>query len=123
MLRRHTISFKHAIEGIVWALKTQPNYRIHFTLSLLSVMAGFVLNISVTEWIIIIGLIFLGLAIETINSSIEKVCDAIDTNYNEHIKRAKDAAAGGMLFFACGAFIVACIIFIPKFIYLAGGNW
>ena len=58
--------------------------------------------------------IFIGLAIETINTAVEKLADAVDMNFNEHIKIAKDVSAGAMLFFAMGAFITACIIFLPK---------
>lgn len=118
MIRKHTISFKHAFDGVRWAFSTQPNYRIHLSLSLLSITAGLLFQISYAEWILIIFLIFLGLAIETMNSSVEKVCDAVTKEYNEHIKLSKDAAAGAMLLFATGAFIVACMIFIPKFIQL-----
>ncbi len=116
MFQRHRISFGHAIDGIKWALASQPNYRIHLFLSFLAVFGGIVLNISYAEWMVIITLICIGLAIETINSAIEKVCDAVSLTYNEHIKLAKDAAAGGMLFFALGAFGIAMMIFLPKFI-------
>lgn len=118
MLRRHTISVKHAIDGIVWAFTTQPNYRIHFFLSFLSLISGIFLQISYYEWLTIIILVFIGLTIETINTAIEKVCDAVDRTYNEHIKIAKDVAAGAMLLFAMGAIVCAYIIFIPKLILL-----
>lgn len=113
-LRKHGISFKHAFEGILWALKTQPNYQIHVTLSFLALAAGYYFHISYVEFLVIVILIFIGLAIETVNTSIEKLADAIDTNFNEHIKVAKDLGAGAMLFFAFGAFIASCIIFLPK---------
>lgn len=113
-LHKHTISFKHAFEGIFWSLKTQPNYQIHLLLAFLSLAAAYYYRVSYAEFLTLIVLIFIGLAIETINTSIEKLADAVDTNYNEHIKIAKDTGAGAMLFFAFGAFIAACIIFLPK---------
>lgn len=122
MLHKHSISFKHAFDGIKWAFSTQPNYRIHLTLSIFSIVAGYILHISYLEWIAIMTMIFIGLAMETVNTSIEKVCDAISESFNEHIKIAKDVAAGAMLLFAGGAVIVASIIFIPKFISLISGN-
>lgn len=113
-IRKHTISFKHAFDGVVWAFRTQPNYTIHFFLSILALFLGVVLRISYVEFLIIIVLIGLGLAIETINTAIEKVCDAVDKSFNEDIKIAKDVAAGAMLIFAWMAIIVAGIIFLPK---------
>ena len=114
MLRNHTISFKNAIRGLVWALKTQPNYKIHLSLSLLAIVGGFCFNISYFEFLIILILIFVGLAIETVNTAIEETNDAIDVKVRPDIGLAKDIAAGTMLIFAIGAFTIACIIFIPK---------
>jgi diacylglycerol kinase len=114
MIKRHTISFKNAFKGLVWALKTQPNYRIHLFLSTLSIFGGVILKISYPEWLVIILLITMGFSIETINTAIEETTDAIDIKQREDIRIAKDVAAGAMLIFAIGAFIIASIIFLPK---------
>ena len=116
MIKRHTISFKNAFKGMIWALQTQPNYRIHTFLSVLSVLGGIVLKINYFEWLVITLLITIGLTIETINTAIEVTTDAIDEKWRDDIKIAKDVAAGAMLFFAIGAFIIASIIFLPKII-------
>ena len=79
MIRKHTISFKHAYDGLIVALSTQPNYRIHLILSLLSLIGGIVLKIRAEEFLIIGVLITVGLVIETINTAIEVTCDAIDS--------------------------------------------
>ncbi|NTU46706.1 diacylglycerol kinase family protein [Candidatus Roizmanbacteria bacterium] len=113
-MKRHAISIKHAYDGIIWALRTQPNYRIHFLLSLLAIVGGFLFQISYTEFMIVISLIGVGLTIETLNTSIEKASDAIDTKWREDLKITKDLAAGAMLFFAVAATIVAIMIYVPK---------
>lgn len=114
MFKTHTISFKNAFNGLVWSLKTQPNYRIHLFLSLISIIFGFYLKISYFEFLLIIFLITVGLAIETINTAIEEATDAIDTKIREDIKIAKDVAAAAMLIYAIGAAVIALMIFIPK---------
>lgn len=114
-IQKHTISFKHAFEGLYWSLKTQPNYQIHLFLSIIALVAGFVFNISYYEFLTILILIFVGLALETVNTSIERAADAIDTSWREDIKQTKDAAAAAMLIFAIGACIIAGVIFLPKF--------
>jgi len=115
---KHTVSFKNAFHGLFWALKTQPNYKIHFSLSLLSLIAGLLLKISYFEFLTVLILIFVGLVIETINTALEETNNAIDQKIREDIGLAKDVAAGAMLIFAIGALTVACIIFIPKIIFL-----
>lgn len=114
MIHKHTISVKHALSGAMWAFKTQPNYKIHGSLSLLSLLGAWVLRISYTELLTILTLIFIGFSLETVNTAIEQTSDAIDDKWREDIKTAKDVAAGAMLMFAVGAFVIACVIFLPK---------
>ena len=114
MIKRHTISLKNAFAGLIWALKTQPNYRVHLFLSFLAIVGGIFFAISYSEWLTIMVLITLGFSIETINTALEATNDAIDQKWRQEIKIAKDLAAGAMLFFAIGAFIIASIIFVPK---------
>lgn len=114
MFKKHTISFKNAFNGLIWSLETQPNYRIHLSLSLLALGLGFWLKISYTEFLIIIFLIMVGLVIETINTAIESTTDAIDTKIREDIRISKDVSAAAMLIYAIGSTIIAMMIFIPK---------
>jgi diacylglycerol kinase len=118
MIRKHTISFKHAFDGLVTAFSTQPNYRIHLSLSAISILGGLYFHISNIEFLIIGVLITVGLVIETINTAIEETCDAIDVAIRPEIKVAKDTAAAAMLIFAIGATILAGFIFIPHIISL-----
>jgi diacylglycerol kinase (ATP) len=113
-MRKHTISIKNALRGLIWAVRTQPNYKIHIPLSVLAVIGGFAYKISYYEFLTIFTLIFIGLAIETINTAFEETNDAIDLARRPDIGLAKDIAAGAMLVFSIGAFIIACIIFVPK---------
>lgn len=114
MVRYHKISFKHAWDGLIWSLKTQPNYRIHLFLSFLSIIGGFYFKISYFEFLLIIFLITVGLVVETINTGLEQTTDAIDKKIREDIKIAKDVAAAAMLIYAIGSFIIALIIFVPR---------
>lgn len=118
MLRKHTISFKHAFDGLVAALSTQPNYRIHLFLSILSIGGGVFFHIRYEEFLTIGLLITLGLVIETVNTAIEETCDAIDEAIRPDIKIAKDTAAAAMLIFAFGSVIIAGFIFVPRIIQL-----
>ncbi|MBI3619645.1 diacylglycerol kinase family protein [Candidatus Roizmanbacteria bacterium] len=118
MIQRHTLSFKHAFHGIVWAFKTQPNYKIHFLLSVIMLAGSIYFRISYYEFLLLLLLVVIGLTIETVNTAIEQTTDAIDEKWREDIKFAKDLAAGAMLIFSAGAFIIACIIFIPRIVTL-----
>jgi len=116
MIKKHTISIKHAFEGVIWAFSTQPNYLIHFLLSAISIIGGVLFHISEAEFLTIGVLIVLGLCIETINTAIEETCDAIDSAIRPDIKIAKDVAAAAMLIFAVGSIVIAAFIFVPHII-------
>ncbi len=114
IIHRHAKSFGHAWRGVGHALRTQPNFLVHLVLSAIAVMLGYTLAISLVESMILVVVIMCGLAIELINTAIEEACNAIDTNFREEIKIAKDAAAGAMLVYAIGAIVIAGLIFLPK---------
>jgi len=120
LIRRHTISFKNAFAGLFWALKTQPNFRVHVVLSLLALVLGSILAISYIEMTIIVFTIILGLTCEMINTSIEAMTDLITSERRENAKIAKDVAAGMMLTTAIGAVTVALFIFVPHLLQLTG---
>lgn len=118
MINRHHISIKNAFNGVIWAFKTQPNYKIHFVFSLLSLFGSWFLKISRIEFILIVMLIFIGFVIETVNTGIEATTDAITKQMRDDIKIAKDVSAASMLIYAIGAVIIAGFIFLPKIINL-----
>lgn len=118
IIRRHHISFKNAFDGMIWAFTTQPNFRVHFVLSAVAVILGFILKITYTEMTIVVLTIVFGLGVEMVNTSIEAMTDLITTEYRQSAKIAKDVAAGMMLLTAIGAVAVACLIFLPRIILL-----
>ncbi len=118
MIKQHHLSIKNAFNGVMWAFRTQPNYKIHLFFSLLALFGSWFLKISKTEFIVIIMLIFIGFVIETINTGIEATTDAIDRQIREEIRIAKDVSAASMLIYAIGAVIIAGFIFLPKIINL-----
>lgn len=113
-VRRHTISFKHAWDGIVWVFRTQPNYRVHLTLSLIAIILGMIYGIERFEWLVIGIMIMVGLTVETINSTFEQTLDCITLEKREDVRIAKDAAAGAMLIYAIGAATIGALIFLPR---------
>jgi diacylglycerol kinase (ATP) len=117
-IRRHTVSFKNALSGIWWALRTQPNFRVHLTLSFFALFLGFILQIPFVEMTILVFAIVLGLTSEMINTSIESMTDLITADYEKDAKIAKDVSAGMMLTAAVGAVAVAILIFLPRLWFL-----
>ncbi|MEK7060694.1 MAG: diacylglycerol kinase family protein [Patescibacteria group bacterium] len=113
-IRAHHVSFRHAWDGIKWAINTQPNFRVHLSLSAVSLILCWIFSVSMIEYLIIIFTILLGLTCEMLNTSIEAMTDLITTKHHLDAKIAKDVSAGMMLVVAIGAVLIASLIFGPK---------
>ncbi len=117
-LRQHTISFKHAFDGLLYTLKTQPNFQVHVVFALIAISLGFVLKITNSEWAVILFVIGLVLVSEMVNTSIESVVDLLTDKYHLSAKIAKDVSAGMVLVTAGIAVITGALIFVPHIISL-----
>lgn len=110
-MHKHTISFKHAWDGIVYAFSSQPNFRVHLILSVLACLVAWWLNVSSIKWLVLILTICGGLIVEMLNTAIEAVVDLITEERRLNAKFAKDVAAGAMLIYAIGSLFVALWLF------------
>jgi len=117
-MNRFIKSFGYAITGWKSFFKTEKNGRIQAFLGMVAIVAGFLLHLHSTEWIIILFCIGLVLAFEMMNSVIEKMIDHIHPHRHEQVKWIKDVSAGAVLITAVISAIIAGIIFIPKIITL-----
>lgn len=114
-------SFKHAFHGIYVVFRSQINFRVQVGFALIAISLGVIFSISTIEWAIIILLIGLVLSLEAINTSLEILCNKVDSNYSESIKKVKDCAAAAVLISSIAAAIIGGVIFLPKI--LMQFNW
>lgn len=114
VIKRHHISLKNALSGLKYAFTSQPNFKIHFILSSLVILAGFYLQVSYTQMTILILTIAFGMGAEMINTSLESMTDLITKEWRQNAKIAKDVAAGMMLLTATSAVLIALLILGPK---------
>ncbi len=116
MSKRFSIlTFKYAYEGLIAALKEEPNLKFHFLAGILVILSGLFLKISQTDWIIIIILIGFVIAVELTNTAIEAVVDGLTSEQHPAAKIAKDISAGAVLIAAITAALVGIMIFLPYF--------
>ena len=112
--RKHTISFRRAIEGIILAYKTQPNLKIMIAFALLVFFCCWLLKLNKIELLIIVWTILVVFVAEMINTSIESMVDLITTEWKEDAKIAKDISSGMVLMAVSGSAIIGLLIFVPK---------
>jgi diacylglycerol kinase len=107
-------SFACAFDGLKDCILHEKNFRIQYIIAILMVIAGISFSISITEWMIILLCFAVVLSFEIINSAIEKLCDLVCPDFNLTIKKVKDMSASAVLLSAIIAFVIGCIIFLPK---------
>ena len=107
-----------ASAGIKYFFKNERNGKIQLVIGLLVISLGLVVNLSTVEWCIILGCIALVIALEMVNTSLERVCDMLSTEYHPMIKIIKDVAAGAVLWAAIFCATIGCIIFTPHLLML-----
>ncbi|WP_027633981.1 diacylglycerol kinase [Clostridium hydrogeniformans] len=107
-------SFNHAIEGIIYTIRTQRNMKIHMMATLLVLTICFFYELSKVELLIICITITMVIGAELINTAIEAAVDATTNFYHPLAKIAKNVAAGAVLLTAINALFVGYIIFWDK---------
>ncbi len=113
-IQRRIKSFYFAISGIKTFLKTQHNAWIHLFATMLVITCGWIYQVSITEWCLLIFAIGLVFTAEAINTAIEYLTDMVSPNYHEKAGKVKDLAAGAVLIAAITAVIIGLAIFFPK---------
>lgn len=107
-------SFNYAIEGIVYALRTQRNMRLHVLAAILVLGASMFFRIGRFEFIAIIFAIGFVFTAELANTALEAAVDVATQSFDPLAKIAKDVAAGAVFVSAVNAVIVGYIVFFAR---------
>ena len=106
-------SFQYAFAGIWYTLKTQRNAQIHVSIATMIVTLGLILQLSLTEWAIIVLTTGFVIAAEMLNTATESAMDVVTSEFHPHVKVVKDVAAGAVLISALTAVVVGMLILGP----------
>ncbi|WHX47713.1 diacylglycerol kinase family protein [Paenibacillus woosongensis] len=104
-------TFRYAAEGIVTALKSERNMKIHLLAAVAVLLAAAYFRLpgrDVALLLIVIGLV---IAAELVNTALEAVVDLVSPDWHPLAKTAKDTAAGAVLVAAIIAVCVGCLLF------------
>ncbi|WP_010135402.1 diacylglycerol kinase family protein [Ochrovirga pacifica] len=108
------LSLGYAIKGLWLLLQTENAIKVHVISTLLLTIVGFIFQLSATEWMFQFLTLGLVIGVEALNTSIEKIADYIQPNFDPKIGTIKDVSAGAVLFSAVYGAVVVGIIYIPK---------
>lgn len=103
-------SLNCAIEGILWAVRSERHLRYHFIAALGVLFLALFYRVSALEFFLLVLAAVLVIFAELINTSIEKLVDLVTDEYHELAKLAKDIAAGAVLVTSVGAAILGYLV-------------
>ena len=109
-------SVGHALDGIEYTVSHERNFRIEIVFAILVTIASFILNVSLLEWCLLILVIGMVLALEMVNTAMERCVDLVTKDYKELAKNAKDVAAGAVFIMSLFSVVLGILIFLPKII-------
>lgn len=117
LLKRISLKFKNAFNGINIGLFNDRSVQIQFSFMLLAIFMAWFYKVSTIEWLIIIIVSSIVVAVEFLNSAIELLSDYVtEKKYSLTIKKVKDLGAAAVLVVALSALLVGIIIF-KKYIF------
>jgi diacylglycerol kinase (ATP) len=103
-------SFDHAYRGLIYAVRTQRNMRIHVIISVLVLVASLFVGVSKIELALLVLVILLVLITEMFNTALEFAVDLVTKEYHPLAKLSKDVSAGAVLASSVGAVLVGYLI-------------
>lgn len=116
--KRILSSIKNSWNGLKSAYKNEQSVYIHLVCTVILLLLSFLLEISLTQWLIIIAIIGLTLVVELLNTAIESTVDLVIEEFHPLAKVAKDTASAAEFVLTLTSALIALMIFIPKIMEL-----
>ncbi|MBI5236630.1 MAG: diacylglycerol kinase [Deltaproteobacteria bacterium] len=100
-----------AIEGVIYAFKTQRHIRYHYVIAAMALVSSLVLRLPMLEFVVFAISVVVLLFAEMLNTAIEETVNLLEDKKNLIAKNAKDVAAGAVLISSIAVLIVSYMIF------------
>jgi diacylglycerol kinase (ATP) len=103
----------HAFSGLMWVTPRTPSLRFGIVVVILLAAGGILLRFTTAEIALLVLMGALLLAVETLNTAIEMLCDFVQPQHDPKIGKIKDVAAGATAVTEIGTAIVVAILLWP----------
>lgn len=107
-------SFNHAIAGLIHAIRTQKNMKIHLTAAIFVLVFSLLFDLSRVELSLVIIAISFVIFAELINTAVEIIIDILTQDYSFKARIAKNIGAAAVVIAAGNAIFIAYLVFFKK---------
>ena len=95
-MKKQIKSFKSAFRGFCFAVKSESHMRFHLVATFYVFVFGCFYDFSAAKWALLAVLCALVIALEMVNTCVEKLCDLFCDRYDFSVKIIKDIAAAAV---------------------------
>jgi diacylglycerol kinase len=113
-------SFANAVSGLVYALRTQRNARVHLLFTLVVVLMALWLGLTLEHWCLLLLAMGLVWMTELSNTAIESAVDLASPQFHPLAKTAKDVKAAAVLIAALVSVLVGILLLGPPLLLKLG---
>lgn len=113
MVKRLTQSFTYAGRGLYQTWCNEMNFRIEVTVTIIVLLLGWWLDFDTTKMVILILTCGFVLALEVVNTMIERISDLLKPRLDHYVRQIKDLSSGAVLIAAGTAIGVALFLLVP----------
>jgi diacylglycerol kinase len=106
--------FRDAFRGAAVGIRGQKSFVVHLLAAAAVIAGGFLLRVSLVEWLVLLLCITLVLGAEMFNSALESMAKAVSRDFHPDLGDALDIGSGAVLVAALGASIVGAILFVHR---------
>jgi diacylglycerol kinase (ATP) len=114
---RERLSFatRNSIRGIKFTYLKEQAFRHEVYLLVAAFPVGFVIAPSFTWYVAMIGVLLLVMAVELLNTGLEKLCDHVMADHHPQIGIVKDCGSAGVMFSLLLAGLIWLAAFMVRF--------
>jgi diacylglycerol kinase (ATP) len=110
------MSFRYALSGWWFVIRTQRNAWIHAVVSVAVMLISAWLRLAPHDWAVIIIAIAMVWTAEFLNTALEAVVDLASPQQHYLAKVGKDVGAAAVLIAAASAVVIGLLILVPPFL-------
>ena len=116
--RKKIGNVRPSVRAILVLFREELSFRVLVFCGMGTLVLSYFLDISHTEFLIIVLTIGTVLAVEALNTGIEELCDHVTPEEHFRIGKIKDIGSGASLLILCAALTIGFTIFVPHLLSL-----
>jgi undecaprenol kinase len=102
--------FRCTFRGTKIAVRGESSFFVHLFVAVAVTVAAAVFQVSLIEWCLLAGCIGGVLAVELLNTAIERLARAVDDSYNAQLRDALDISGAAVLIASVAASVIGALI-------------